>query len=85
MTQFADPQLGRLTAPRMSARVSEEESASVLARLIASGTAETRADLVRETGLARSTVGIGLSALFNIGLLSAQGYQHPTGRGRPGG
>jgi predicted NBD/HSP70 family sugar kinase len=84
MTQFAGPQLGRLTAPRMSARVSEEESASVLARLIASGTAETRADLVRETGLARSTVGIGLGALFNIGLLSARGYQHPTGRGRPG-
>lgn len=60
------------------------ESASLLARLIASGAAATRADLVRQTGLARSTIGSGLDALHRAGLIRVDGVQDRTGRGRPG-
>ncbi|MCS5498358.1 ROK family protein [Cnuibacter physcomitrellae] len=74
----------RLSSPRLSARVSAAESASALARLIASGRAVTRADLVRETGLARSTVAAGLDALESVGLLAEDGYLTSAGRGRPG-
>ncbi|MDT0144558.1 ROK family protein [Microbacterium sp. PRC9] len=52
--------------------------------MIASGSAETRADLVRETGLARSTVTTGLNALQRIGLLAIDGHLQQIGRGRPG-
>jgi predicted NBD/HSP70 family sugar kinase len=74
----------RLSAPQLSARVSAEVSASVLARLIASGAAVTRAALARETGLARSTVSLGLSTLERIGLVRADGAVDSAGRGRPG-
>lgn len=74
----------RLSAPRLSARVSAGVSASVLARLVASGTAVTRAELTRETGLARSTVALGLSSLQRIGLLDTDGAASHQGRGRPG-
>lgn len=84
MFQTTDVALARLSSPRLSARVSAAESASLLARLIASGAAVTRADLVRETGLARSTVATGLSALESIGLLAPDGQLVTAGRGRPG-
>lgn len=86
MTEFgsADPPPVRLSAPRLSARVSAGVSASVLARLVASGTAVTRAELARETGLARSTVATGLAALHRIGLIEAEGTASHPGRGRPG-
>jgi predicted transcriptional regulator len=57
--------------------------ASTLARLIASHQAVTRADLVRVTGLARSTVTIGLDMLEHAGLIGNFGVQATTGRGRP--
>ncbi|MGO2748950.1 MAG: ROK family transcriptional regulator [Pseudoclavibacter sp.] len=73
-----------LAVPHLSARVSADESASVLVRLIASGAAATRAELVRRTGLARSTVSAGLSTLEAIGLVEVDGIQDRAGRGRPG-
>ncbi|WP_164990442.1 ROK family protein [Agromyces albus] len=57
--------------------------ASTLARLIASGTAATKADLVRTTGLARTTVDTGLRALFELGAIRMQGFRAAVGRGRP--
>ena len=56
----------RLSVPAVSARVSKESVASTLARLIASREAVTRADLVRVTGLARSTVTAGLEMLQEV-------------------
>ena len=73
----------RLSVPAVSARISVEVVASTLARLIASHLAVTRADLVRVTGLARSTVTIGLDMLEHAGLIGNFGVQATTGRGRP--
>ena len=73
----------RLSVPAVSARISVEMVASTLARLIASHLAVTRADLVRVTGLARSTVTIGLDMLEHAGLIGNFGVQATTGRGRP--
>jgi predicted NBD/HSP70 family sugar kinase len=73
----------RLAVPAVSARVSIESVASTLARLIASGVALTRADLVRVTGLARSTVTVGLNMLEEAGVIRDLGVRTTIGRGRP--
>lgn len=73
----------RLEVPPLSARVSPATIASTLARLIASGSATTKADLVRTTGLARTTVDTGLRALFELGAIRLQGHRASIGRGRP--
>jgi predicted NBD/HSP70 family sugar kinase len=73
----------RLAVPAVSARVSIESVASTLARLIASGAALTRADLVRITGLARSTVTVGLNMLEEAGVIRDLGVRTTIGRGRP--
>ncbi len=73
----------RLSVPAVSARVSMESVASTLARLIASRTAVTRADLVRVTGLARSTVTAGLDMLQDGGVICNVDAPAIIGRGRP--
>ena len=73
----------RLSVPAVSARVSLELVASTLARLIASHAAVTRADLVRVTGLARSTVTGGLELLEHAGVIQNLGTRPTIGRGRP--
>ena len=73
----------RLSVPAVSARVSMESVASTLARLIASRAAVTRADLVRVTGLARSTVTAGLEMLQEAGVICNAGVRATVGRGRP--
>jgi len=73
----------RLSVPAVSARVSPESVASTLARMIASQEAVTRADLVRATGLARSTVTTGLEVLQEAGVVCNAGARATTGRGRP--
>ena len=73
----------RLSVPTVSARVSMESVASTLARLIASREAVTRADLVRVTGLARSTVTAGLEMLQEAGVIRNAGVRATIGRGRP--
>jgi len=72
-----------LQVPPLSARVSPEVIASTLARLISSGTATSKADLGRVTGLARSTVDTGIRTLESIGAVRIGGLQHLPGRGRP--
>jgi predicted NBD/HSP70 family sugar kinase len=73
----------RLTIPSVSARVSFESLASTLVRMIASGSAVTRAELVRETGLARSSVTDALLQLEEAGITQYVGTLAMTGRGRP--
>ncbi len=71
-----------LTSPPVTARVSRESLASLLAKLIAAGSATTKADLGRTTGLARTTIDAGIDALFTIGAIRAAGYRSSPGRGR---
>jgi predicted NBD/HSP70 family sugar kinase len=61
---------------------SSQTSAGALLRLIREGVAVTRADLARETGLARSTVAQRVDALLEQGLVYEAGGSASTG-GRP--
>lgn len=56
---------------------------SSLARLIASGLADSRADLVKATGLARSTVTRHLDTMIDAGVVVEGGTVTRPGRGRP--
>jgi len=56
---------------------------SSLARLIASGLADSRADLVKATGLARSTVARHLDTMIDAGVVTEGGTVARPGRGRP--
>ncbi|TDC87098.1 ROK family transcriptional regulator [Saccharopolyspora aridisoli] len=73
----------RLTVPKTSGRADANLVLSVLTRLIASGTAESRAELVKHTGLARSTVNSHLDALIAAGVVAERGALSGGGRGRP--
>jgi predicted NBD/HSP70 family sugar kinase len=73
----------RMSVPTMSARVSIQAVASTLARLIASHEAVSRADLVRITGLARSTVTVALDLLQDANVITNVGVRSTIGRGRP--
>ncbi|MEV5536291.1 ROK family transcriptional regulator [Saccharopolyspora shandongensis] len=72
----------RLAVPRTSGRADGNLVHSGVARLIASGAAETRVELVRATGLARSTVNSHLDALIAAGVVE-RGPVGSGGRGRP--
>lgn len=56
---------------------------SVVARLIADGTDTTRTDLVKATGLARSTIENHLSVLLDHDLIEDGGLGPQSNRGRP--
>lgn len=73
----------RVSAPKLSARVSTELVASTVARLIACGEGESQSDLVRITGLARTTVANGLDVLKQCGVIRLGGLRPTPGRGRP--
>jgi predicted NBD/HSP70 family sugar kinase len=73
----------RLSVPTLSARLSPQLVASTLARLVASHEAETQADLVRVTGLARTTVTGALDTLLAAGAVRSIGSRPKVGRGRP--
>ncbi|MER5390496.1 ROK family protein [Saccharopolyspora sp. NPDC002686] len=73
----------RLAVPRTSGRADDSLVHSSLARLIASGAAESRVDLVRATGLSRSTVHSHLDALITAGAVVERGPVGSGGRGRP--
>ena len=69
-------------AAKLSATQSSRTSAGALLRLIREDIAVTRADLARETGLARSTVAQRVDALLARGLVYEAGGGASTG-GRP--
>jgi predicted NBD/HSP70 family sugar kinase len=56
---------------------------STLARLVAAGTAVSKADLVPAAGLARTTVSTGVDELLVRGVLRLDGIRPTPGRGRP--
>lgn len=56
---------------------------SVIARLITDGGAVSRSDIVKATGLARSTVDNHLQALLDSGLIESAGMGDEVNRGRP--
>jgi predicted NBD/HSP70 family sugar kinase len=67
---------------KLPATQSSQTSAGALLRLIREGVAVTRAELARETGLARSTVAQRVDALLRQGLVYEAGGSASTG-GRP--
>lgn len=73
----------RLSAPVLSARLDGPVTLSTLARLVASGTAVSKADLVQAAGLARTTVSNGVDELLDRGVLRIAGTRPTPGRGRP--
>jgi predicted NBD/HSP70 family sugar kinase len=73
----------RLSAPALSARLDGPVTLSTLARLVASGAAVSKADLVQAAGLARTTVSNGVDELLDRGVLQVVGTRPTPGRGRP--
>jgi predicted NBD/HSP70 family sugar kinase len=69
--------------PSLSARVGREALASLIAKLIASGQASSKADIGRVTGLARTTIDGGVRSLLDLGAIRVSGLRSVPGRGRP--
>jgi predicted NBD/HSP70 family sugar kinase len=73
----------RLSTPVGSGRGDAAGVLSTVARLVASGAAVSRADLVPAAGLARTTVSAAVDELLARGLLRPDGMRPTVGRGRP--
>jgi predicted NBD/HSP70 family sugar kinase len=73
----------RLSAPPLSGRIDAAVTLSTVARLVASGAAVSKADLVPAAGLARTTVSTAVDELLARGLLQIDGTRPTVGRGRP--
>jgi predicted NBD/HSP70 family sugar kinase len=73
----------RLSAPPLSGRIDAAVTLSTVARLVASGAAVSKADLVPAAGLARTTVSTAVDELLARGLLHIDGTRPAVGRGRP--
>jgi predicted NBD/HSP70 family sugar kinase len=73
----------RLAAPPLSGRIDAAVTLSTVARLVASGAAVSKADLVPAAGLARTTVSTAVDELLARGLLQIAGTRPTVGRGRP--
>ncbi|HQY98948.1 MAG TPA: ROK family protein [Propionicimonas sp.] len=72
-----------LSTPTLAARLGRESVASLAAKLIASRSATSRAEIGRATGLSRSTVDAGVETLLRLGAIRAAGLHATPGRGRP--
>src|SRR3954466_8865809 len=73
----------RLGTPTLSARLAGPVTLSTLARLVASGAAVSKADLVQAAGLARTTVSCGVDELLDRGVLRVVGTRRTPRRVRP--
>jgi predicted NBD/HSP70 family sugar kinase len=73
----------RLSAPALTGRTDPAVTLSTVARLVASGAATSKADLVPAAGLARTTVSTAVDELLARGVLRLDGARPTTGRGRP--
>jgi predicted NBD/HSP70 family sugar kinase len=73
----------RLSTPPSTGRIDAEATLSTVARLIASGAAQSKADLVPAAGMARTTVSAAVDELLNRGLVRIAGTRPTPGRGRP--
>lgn len=73
----------RLSAPALAGRSGSAVVLSTVARLVASGAAVSKADLVPAAGLARTTVSTAVDELLGRGVLRLDGTRPTAGRGRP--
>jgi predicted NBD/HSP70 family sugar kinase len=73
----------RLETPPLAGRVDAAVTLSTVARLVASGTAVSKAELVTAAGLARTTVSTAVDELLARGVLVPDGLRPTAGRGRP--
>jgi len=73
----------RLSAPPFATRADAEVTLSTVARLIASGAAQSKADLVPAAGMARTTVSAAVDELLSRGVVRIAGTRPTPGRGRP--
>ena len=73
----------RLSTPPLAARIDAEVTLSTVARLVASGAAVSKADLVPAAGMARTTVSAAVDELLARGVLRIAGTRPTAGRGRP--
>ncbi len=73
----------RLSTPPLAGRVDAEVTLSTVARLIASGAAQSKADLVPAAGMARTTVSAAVDELLSRGVVRLAGTRPTPGRGRP--
>lgn len=71
-----------IAAPTLAARLSSDLLASTIARLLGSGRASCKADLVRVTGLSRSTIDNGVQLLLENSIVRHAGLRQTPGRGR---
>ncbi|MYW96409.1 ROK family protein, partial [Amycolatopsis rubida] len=80
MTDWAPVRLSSPPAPEDDAA---DRAHSQILRLVASGSADTRAALVRSTGMSRSTLNGHLDSLLRSRVLAESGTAAHAGRGRP--
>ncbi|WP_232663419.1 ROK family protein [Pseudonocardia sp. TRM90224] len=73
----------RMSAPALTGRIDSAITLSTVARLVASGTAVSKADLAPAAGLARTTVSTAVDELLARGVLRQDGTRPTAGRGRP--
>lgn len=73
----------RLSTPPLAVRVDGAVTLSTVARLVASGAAQSKADLVPASGMARTTVSAAVDELLARGVLRVAGTRPTAGRGRP--
>ncbi len=73
----------RLSTPALAGRAGSAVLLSTVARLVASGVAASKADLVPAAGLARTTVSTAVDELLARGVLRLDGTRPTPGRGRP--
>lgn len=73
----------RLHMPVVQLPITGDVTLATVARLIASGAGNSKAELVTTTGLARTTVTSSVEKLARVGIVVSDGFKHHVGRGRP--
>ncbi len=82
-TTLTETPKARLQPPELVRLGDRFVAMSVIAQLIASGTANTKPELAKSTGLARSTIDSCLAQLSALGLVLSDGQSAGSRRGRP--
>jgi len=82
-TTLTETPKARLQPPELVRLGDRFVAMSVVAQLIASGTANTKPELAKSTGLARSTIDSCLAQLSALGLVLSDGHSNGSRTGRP--
>jgi predicted NBD/HSP70 family sugar kinase len=85
MPPLSHPRLPRLwlSSPTPAVRVDADATRSTMARLVASGAATSKAEMVLATGMSRTTVSAAVDELLARDVLRIVGTRRTSGRGRP--